>query len=312
MPIVLTPVLGPSTSTVTCDALQTVRPRVTRVENVEVPERLRAVALIQNQTATVRWQFLDPQGDPVDLTDCGFDSSSSSSASDHTLEARAREALSFKAQVPTWFLEPTVIDATTGLVDFAIPAEAVLCPGVLVVEPAVLKSDGYVLFRNKLFLYVGRSLFATQVTDQGPPDEAEIRLQLRDSGAADNYLLQNTEWDLAEICMAIIRTVMYWNESRPPVRRFYSTATFRFQGQAFEGVKGQLCLNAAAGYRRNDVLYSAAGVSFDDKRKQQEYEQIGRQCWADYAKWVRLTKAGLNAEAAFGTLASRYGYFYRW
>jgi hypothetical protein len=61
-------------------------------------------------------------------------------------------------------------------------------------------------------------------------------------------------------------------------------------------------------YRRNQLNYSAAGLSVDDQNKEGSYEQAGQIRWQAYREWVRSKKAEINLESGYGEIGSTYQY----
>lgn len=281
MPIVLTP-WTPSGS-----AVYELTAPVTRVEGIPNRPKPRAFAVRQGQTAALDWTLLTEDGDPINLDTYLPDSTG-------YLVARVQEALTDGS--PTT-LTASALDAALGQIQLTLPAAVVAYPGVSRVEVGVLNGAGELIFSNRFALLVERGLFGA-ATDRGPPTLDEIRLRLRDSSAVDNYLLASTEFDLAEICDAIVHAVEGWNTARPPTKR-YNTANFPHRNLLFMGLAAQLHYTASRHYLREHVQYSAENTSFDDKRKWQEYQQAGDRLWGEYLKLVKAIKVGRNLEAAF-------------
>lgn len=142
----------------------------------------------------------------------------------------------------------------------------------------------------------------------GPPSIAEIRLHLRDSSPAESYLLEHLMFDDAEIALAIARPVMYWNEIPPPLDVVYNTQTFPFRYHWLEGICANLFMMVAEQFRRNQLSYSAGGLSVDDQNKEAGYERAGQARWQAYREWVRATKASINLESCYGEVTSSYKY----
>lgn len=316
MPVIGIPVT-PAAGTGACPDQLVVRPAVTRYEGRAVLGRRQAVRVVQGQAATVEWVMRDDAGDPVDLSAClcaddaggaGSDSSSSSSSLTTTTGAdcgavrvRIREALSVGSGVVPWAATGTARSPAGGVVRFALPAAAVADPGVLTADIGVFDAAGALVFSNQGYVLVDRGEWGSGLPT-GPYTAQEIRLSLRDSAPEDSYLNDTKEWDPAELCQAIVRPVQQFNESRPPISRSYTTASFPYREMWLRGIQAVLYELAAVSYRREEVRYSAAGVSLDDKAKAAEYDQKARLLAQEYATWARTVKAGINAEAAIGTV----------
>jgi hypothetical protein len=61
-------------------------------------------------------------------------------------------------------------------------------------------------------------------------------------------------------------------------------------------------------FRRNQLDYSAAGMSVNDQNKEANYERAGQARWQAYREWVRATKASINLESCYGEVSSTYKY----
>lgn len=301
--------------------LAVVRPATPRYEGREVLGRTQAVAVSQAQTATVEIQLRSGQGQPLDLTlvaaaldtpvqGSSSGSSSSSSSSGSTLSrpgsetgvrVRLREALSWNAGSPPQEAVASLQDPALGIIRFELPELSVRVPGVLHAEAGIFLS-GRLLATDTFFVLVERSQWGVEAPSGGAWSLREIKLSLRDSCPEDGYLNESMEYDLAEVCQAILRPVAYWNESQPPVRRRFSTTTFPFRERWLEAIQSHLYKMAAASYRREAVQVSSAGVALNDKAKAQEYEQKAQELWAGFATFVRTKKVQLNAEGVMGTI----------
>jgi hypothetical protein len=158
-------------------------------------------------------------------------------------------------------------------------------------------------------LSVERSLFTADYGVNGPPTLQEIRLELRDTEPNINRLLQNVEYDDAEILRAIVKPVEEWNHSPPSLNGYvYDTHTFPFRHFWMQGIKGYLLSFAAHWYRRNRLAYQAAGVSVDDMNKEREYLEASELLISEYRTWLKHKKVELNAYGAYGEVSSAYSF----
>jgi hypothetical protein len=97
---------------------------------------------------------------------------------------------------------------------------------------------------------------------------------MRDNGPADNSLLDDVEFDAAEITQAVLRPIMYWNETPPPIQPLLTTKTFPFREMWMVGIQSYLFDMVSSHYRRNQLAYNAGGLSIDDKNKEQQTENF--------------------------------------
>lgn len=271
-------------------------PKVTEVYGRPVYAKLRAFQVGQGEILTLRTNLHGEDGTASDLTGCVT-----------TVKIRIAEAL-LEGSTASTEVTGTIDDATNGIVSFVIPSTVTEYPGVSLCEIAGFNSGSQIVITNRLYMLVNRGQWGPTRPSGGAPTVDEIKLKLRDNGPEDNYLLDEVEFDLAEIAHAIVTCVQQFNDLPPPIDQQYNTSNFPARGYLMEGIVGHLYVMAAAHYQRNHLAYSAGGISIDDKNKYQQYTQIGllhKKAWED---WARMTKVRLNMEAGFGTVLSQYSY----
>jgi hypothetical protein len=139
---------------------------------------------------------------------------------------------------------------------------------------------------------------------------AEIRLELRDCSPTDNALLNDSyAFSDSDIIACLRSPVDYWNEALPPIPPFYTTQNFPFRFWWKQGTKAQLYRMAAEYHRRNQVNYSAGGVTFDQHgQKSVEYDRVASELWGEFKQWVQSRKMSMNAEMGWSELGSDYAY----
>ena len=288
-----------------------VKAPVSTVNGAVVPSRMRAVSVNQGQTATIEWQLHDKEGTPINLTPVGF--GAQTPPTNLALVFRMKEQIRLGEWEKPIELPVTVIDAGAGKVSVTLTPASVALPGVFFGEIAMVNtvnsSPVYdsVVFSNLFSLIISRSTFSTAIVG-GAPSIAEIRLHLRDSSPRESYLLDNLMFDDAEIALAIVRPVQYWNEIPPPLDATFDTHNFPFRYHWLEGICANLFFMVAEQFRRNQLSYNAAGVAVDDQNKEANYERAGQIRWQAYKDWVRAKKAEINLEGAYGEVGSLYQY----
>jgi hypothetical protein len=282
-------------------------PGTTRVEGVPNYQKLQAVQVNAGEAKLIKFVMRDLNGDPVDLTDVVADGARA--------EARIKEVILYSqsAYPPAVVIAGTIPDPTTGEVNIQLTSEVVTCPGISWIEIGIIGADGALIFSNKLYLCVNRSLWGNEQSGfpSGPPSLPEIRLAMRDSSPVDNLWLGVEEFDLAEVIACIERPIGYWNESPPPIPQRYNTANFPYRYYWMGGVVGCLYQIAEHHYIRTHLPYQAGGISIDDKNKFGIYGQKGKQLWDEYKNWVQWKKVQLNCENAVMSVGSQY-YGWSW
>jgi len=302
----------PTLSTVSCAGQNVVSAPVSTTNGLPTFERMRAISISQGQCATIDWQLHDKDGNPVDLTPCGF--TDGANPAEYKIVLRLKENLALGNSKQPTQLDATVVEAATGKVQVPLSSNAVGLPGVYYAEVALINIPAEeadtpcVVFSNTFYLIINRSTFTNVNSPGGPPSIAEVRLHLRDSSPNESYLLERLMFDDAEIALAISRPVQYWNEVPPPLNAVYTTQNFPFRYHWLEGICANLFFMVAEQFRRNSLEYSAAGMSINDQNKEASYERAGQARWQAYREWVRATKAAINLESCYGTVTSNYKY----
>ena len=305
MTVTATPVPAPVTSSSSCADQSTLRPDVTTLYDIPIPAKRRAAVARQNQTATLEVILFDRVGNPIDLTACGL---VNDTVTTPLARARFREATNiFDDQFEK---EGIVLDAANGKVSFSLTSTVMDAPGIYMVEVGVLNSSGSLLYSDVFDLIVERGLFgvvADSAAEGGMPTVQEIRTAVRDFPET-NRLLDNYQWDLADIAQAITQSVVEWNVSQPPIPLTYDTTSFPRQWRYhwIEGIKCYLYQIAANWHAANKLPYEAAGIRVDDVGKIQEYLTLAAASQKTWTDWVRRTRAAINMSMCWGSVGSGY------
>lgn len=279
-------------------------PRITQVERHAVLGKIRAVQLSQGQVVTVQAQLHQlPSGEPIDLGQFGFGGSSIGGDSEHKLVAKIVEPLSnWPGSKGAAEVECSSPDPGNGLVNILVPKKVTEYAGIRICEIGLLTKDtNDLLHANSVMFFINPGLFGKTTNRRGPPSVQELKLSMRDSAPEDGYLLDEEEFDLAELCNAVVWPVRAWNEWQPAVGVNYSTISYPYAEQWRLGAMSHLYQIAAAHYRREDLAYSADGITVADKNKAGQYEEMSARLLAEYKRWVTLEKVRINAEACFGS-----------
>ena len=131
--------------------------------------------------------------------------------------------------------------------------------------------------------------------------DLDVRIWLRDNDPDENRLLDSEEFDAEEIRTAMTLTVDYYNET-PPFLQAYDYDKFPWRFHLLQGTAANLLFMAAHRYRRNQLNYSAGGVTVDDQNKYQQYDAAGERLWREYKAWVSAKKKADNAGQGWGTI----------
>lgn len=305
MPVIATPITSPSTG-IQCADLQVIGPRITQLYGINLPTKRRALIASQGQTAVLELQLTDRNGNAVNLTGCGIVDGNEDAA-----QIKIRECINTNATVYT--VAATIITADEGTLEIALPTTVTRNPGVYFLEAAILDEDDTIAFSNQFYLWIDRGLFGDpQYPHAGPPNLDDIRMALRDNAPEENRLLDDFEYDLAEVCHATEYMCRYWNEAQPPINIGFNTITYPARDHWLKGICGYLLVIAAHRFRRNHLPYQAGGIAVDDQNKFQQYEVSGQLLIREYKEWVKNKKVQINCQMAMTTSGSRYGNMNIW
>lgn len=267
----------------------------------------RHFLIAKGQCGTAQWEMRWPDGEIADLSPCieGSDDNANVSASlsaAYGLTAVARfqgcgrgELL---AEVPA-----TVVDASQGLVQFTFP-EAV-CQGAGIYQFQVaLVNDTSVVFADGGLISVEHGLWGETSSMGGPPTLQTIRFHLRDR-AVENDLLQEVEFDDAEIIEAIRQPVMEFNETPPPLT-YFNCGNFPYHYHWRNAVVAELLRVAAHHYVRNKMQVSSGGLTGDDKDKNDDYLRVAGLYVQEWKTFIARKKTELNAMGGYSSMGSTY------
>lgn len=304
MPVIGTPVIEPATTDISCSSQYKSVVGVTKLFGVDLPTKKRAISINQSRKATVQFQLFNETGNPVDLVDCGVGIQDVDTG---TVTVKIREVISTRNN-DLFSVTGSVVDASIGLIEFEIPTTVVNNPGVYNCEVGIVDNEMALVFSNHFYIWINRGLFGNpKYPNAGPPSLDNIRLYIRDNAPEENLLLDDFEFDLAEVCQATELGVRYWNETQPPINVFYSTITYCARERWLQFIAGQLLIMASFRFRRNHLPYQAGGLAVDDQNKFGIYEQTGLRLVADYREWVKQKKTEINCMMAISSHGSSYG-----
>lgn len=297
--------------------LDLIKSELPQIDGCTLFTSVKAILANQGVPSLVEHVLRDRQGKPLDLRglfpdaeseDVSVESQESGSAA---VKVRVKEALSDALDPtnnPLWELSAVVTDARNGTVQFRLPKATVELAGVYTVSLAVLVG-GVPQAVDQAIMSVEKSLWAASLDvnlqQPGPPSLVEIRNLMVDRDPADNSLLDRVEFSTDQVMMAICQPIQYFNDQPPPLTKF-NTRNFPYASAWQDGIIGNLLVMAAHNYRRNQLAYSAGGVSVDDKNKEGPYLAYGNQLLQGYKDWVLNKKVELNTQMFMGQIASPF------
>ena len=265
----------------------------------DVPE----VEIDQCTTGVFTLILRTPNGAAIDLTAYGIYNASSSSGLFTGVRVVVKEMPA--DHVPWATVDADVTNAAGGVVEVAYAATKLTKRCGIFTAEAQIWEDGVMRKIYPFFLIVNPSLSAAPSHDMQALSVIEIRMTLRDVDPVSNFLIDELDFKTNEIALMIRRCVDYWNEVPPPVA-VYKATTFPFRYPLSIGVVGELHQMAAVQKMRNNLDYSAGGVTVADTIKWQQYSNLADKYAAQWKQWVKDTKYRMNIEGGFRSLNSGY------
>ena len=135
----------------------------------------------------------------------------------------------------------------------------------------------------------------------GPITFYEIRLSIRDTCPAINYLLDALDFQPHEMAAAIRWPIDCWNETRPIFIQKYTPMNFPYRYNWREAVIGELMRMVGTWLQRNNLDYSIAGLTVKDTARWPEYMQMGEARVSAYKTWAAETKLQENIKKGYMT-----------
>jgi len=220
-----------------------------------------------------------------------------------TLKFVAKEMLFHSDKYIDKAVSFTTAPGTDGLVTLVLNPKNIPYAGMWYAAIVGFNATGEVIAEWPMWLEVRKSLLQS-LTGNTPISIAEIRLVLRDSVPEDNNLLLEYEFSDTEIAFCLMRPIEEWNEMLPPVATF-TGATFPYRENWRKATAGYLMRTASRKYLRDDLQYTAGGLSVNDKRKWDAYEKLGQKLVDEWRTWAKQEKVRINSHACYGGVGSR-------
>ena len=280
-------------------------------EGCPVLTKTRSMVMQRGISGVIQWNIKNKAGQTMDLSNYLCDDPETESDDEGDC---GRVNVRFQDIFGTSNIlqdDAVVVDSSTGLVQVEIPPAIANTPAIFKVDFGVYDSDDNLLMIDSGMLSVEKSAFSafdSEATDAGPLTLSEVRMQLRDT-AVENNLLDNVEFDDAEIVHSLIQPIREWNETPPPIG-IATAYNFPFKYNWLMATVANLLKIAASHYMRNDLQSSHGGVTVGDKAKASPYLQVAQQLSADWKMFVREKKVSLNAEGCYGYVDSPYGNYW--
>lgn len=296
-----------------CDGLPIYTPEENCHEGCPMLNKIRNVLLDRGIAAAIRWTFRDKHGNPVNISAC-FCSSEESISIDQSLSlVTCIDSGVIKVRFAdcmgqcVFEQDGELIDAATGTVQFAVPEHIYDNSGIYQMSIGVVDSTtDKPVFIEKALLLVEESQWGNLNQANSPPTISEIQIALNDH-AAENELLGETEFDMADITHALVAPIRQWNESPPPIA-YFNCINFPYRYHWRQAVIGELLSSAVHKYMRNNLNMNHGGVQGNFKDKYKEYLQMVMLYKQEWKEFVEEKKMSINAQQGIASLGSDYGW----
>lgn len=294
--------------------LDVITPGVDTRDGCPILRRVQAFISAEGVAATLKWTFVDGDGDPVNLDNSFSEVSDSSAASEAAAEqvilVKFREFLgtSTAADECTSVIG-TIVDAVSGVVTAQIPENIYAQCGLYEVGWGFVL-ENQLKYVQMTALSVERSLFGfstfNRVRTEGPPTLNEIRMHMMDNPGDNPLLMGDVEFTSSQILQAIGHPIEYFNGTNPPITQKFDTRNFPWRFAWFDAIKGQLFGFAADWYRRNRLQITGGGKSLDPLNREKEYLQAAQLYEERWREFTLKKKVERNLAACVSEIDSDY------
>lgn len=287
------------------------------------PDRAKVFSTGQCVEEEVKITMVNPlTGEVFDLTKYGIGTSTSSSSESmssnscwpcgnldengnvkHGVEIILKEMTNSVGHLSKMAVVKSEEDAVNGIVYLAVDRVLTQKAGVWLAM-ALVWDHG--ILRKQYPFYFEITPNLAVYTPAGPITITEVRMAVRDLCPEMNFLIDTVEFKDHEVAWAIRRPIEYWNEVPPPITQF-TPSNFPFRYHWMEAVIGELLVLVATWLRRNDLDYSAGGLSVQDTKKWGDYIKMAEGRKKDWKEFVKNKKIEMNLEGGYGNLG---GYRY--
>lgn len=283
------------------------------------PNRLWTVQVGQGTAGEALVQLIDPNtGATLDLSKYGIgpcdesssspssSSSSSSCPEKHGVQIILKEWNNDLVYYSEWAVVKTCEESKRGVVYAQFNKHFVCKPGVWLAQASVW-SHGTLVKIYPFYWEVSPNLMMDEF---GPITVPEVRLAVRDQCPEANFLIDATDYKVEEIMWAIRRPVEYFNEVPPPVATF-RPSNFPYRYHWMQGTIGELLIMVGTWLRRNDLDYSAGGVTVMDTKKWDFYMNRGKELQKEFKDFAKQKKIEINIQGGYGSIGGYWCTSYR-
>ena len=197
-------------------------------------------------------------------------------------------------KVPCSFTEDGKVSFTLG------PKEVDFHEGVWYAEFLAYNSKGELRHDYRAYLCIRKG---TRGSKAGPQTVTvmDVRLALMDTSPEMNTLLDDLEYSDMMILNAVERAMDEWEETPPRLAKRFNATNFPFREHLIKGAVGYLLQSVMYRYMRNEMHYSASGLTFD-KNTKQSYLQLSQMARQEWKNFIAAMKTSMNMEECLGVV----------
>jgi len=203
----------------------------------------------------------------------------------------------------------SITDPSEGTLAMTLVPDDLPYAGIWIAAVILYNVNDEIIGEYKCYLEVELGLTATEEEYQPnrPITIFEIRLALRDTCPEFNTLLEDLQFSDSEIAYSIRRPIDEWNETPPDLSAAgysFTQNTFPWREHWRRAACGYLLEGAAYHEERNNLQYSAGGVSFNDSDSAPSYIKFAKSIREEWRNWMLTKKKEINMGLCYGSVRS--------
>lgn len=199
--------------------------------------------------------------------------------------------------------QATLYDGPNGLVQVALDEDDLLRSGLMPAQLTIYNELGTALYQiTPYWLHIRPSL---NLSRAGSLTLMEVRMVLADACPSQNKLLDALEFSDEEIAIFIRRAVDEFNEKYEP-RTTYTCLTFPWRYHWSLATAGYALRAKAIQLERNNLTYSAGGVTVNDDDYANSYQRFAAELLEEWQRFIVSMKRTININDGYATQFSGY------
>ena len=182
-----------------------------------------------------------------------------------------------------------------GKVSFTLtPKQVNYNEGVWYAEFLAYDNAGKLRHNYRAYLCIRKGMTGSKAGPQ-PVTPMDVRLAVMDTSPEMNTLLDDLEFSDVMIMNAVERAIDEWEETPPRLSKHFDATNFPFREHLIKGAVGYLLQSVMYRYMRNEMHYSASGLTFD-KNSKHAYLQLSQMARTEWKNFIAAMKTSMNME----------------